>query len=426
MNKAAIATLGCKVNQAESFSIIQQLQIRGYDIVNFNDVADVYIINTCTVTKRTDLKSRSLIRKALYKKELNREIKVFVTGCYAQKETDEIRALGDIDLIIDNFQKIDLNRWFNNEEFVFIDIMSVDTLLWKNITAMHDRTRAYLKIQDGCSYDCAYCAVPLGRGRPRCLTTGQVLEQATVLINNGYKELIVTGINLGLYKDPIDGSGLPQLIRYLASLDSDVLLRLSSVEPDLWTDELLDAIDCYVNICPHFHIPVQSGSDNVLIKMQRRYDIKLVNDLINALSAVKPNCAIGLDIICGFPGETDEDHQATYDLINGLPIAYLHVFGFSRRASTTAGTMPNQIDKQIKIDRVRSISYLSRRKKNYYTEMLIDKGELLRGVVEKVDDKVAISLSDHYVRLYHKSIDPAVNQIICGRALKRFRSGILI
>lgn len=218
MKKAAIATLGCKVNQVETSSIVQQLIERNYQIVEFHEPADIYIINTCTVTNRTDFKSRNLIRQAQKQKQLNPGVRIIVTGCYAQKERDDIIELGEIDLIVDNQSKIDLDAWLDSDSYQFEDIMQASTFNWKSIDSMHERTRAFLKVQDGCNYFCAYCAVPYGRGPSRSMDFDEVLKQATNLVEQGYKEIVLAGINLGLYNDIKANKKLPELINALVEI----------------------------------------------------------------------------------------------------------------------------------------------------------------------------------------------------------------
>jgi threonylcarbamoyladenosine tRNA methylthiotransferase MtaB len=426
MKKAAIVTLGCKVNQVESSSIVQQLEQRGYEIVNFDTRADIYIINTCTVTNRTDYKSRNLIRKALKAKATNPQVKVIVTGCYAQKEIEEIKALGNVDLIVDNQNKINLDIWFDNTDYAFHDIMQSTEMQWLDIDVMHERTRAFIKIQDGCDYFCTYCAVPYGRGKSRSLPASDVIRQTEKLIEKGYKEIVLTGVNLGLYNDAKAQVDLSNILKALVEKYNTILFRISSVEPDLWNDGLIRLVADNTNICPHFHIPLQSGSDAILQKMSRHYDTKLIIKLINRLKEARPDCAIGLDVICGFPGETDKDFELTFELIKSLPVAYLHVFNYSPRKGTPASVMPNQVDSEVAKLRVDKLIKLGMElKKNYINDLIVNK-TMLRGIVESIEDSVCSSLSDHYIRLYKKDSTVSANDLIEGIALKKYKDGISI
>jgi threonylcarbamoyladenosine tRNA methylthiotransferase MtaB len=426
MKKAAIATLGCKVNQVESGSIAGQLKNRNFEIVDFDQSADIYIINTCTVTNRTDFKSRSLIRRALKAKETNPLVKIIVTGCYAQKERDEIKVLGGIDLIVDNQNKVDLDKWLDNSGYSFEDIRQAEKMIWKPIDCMHERTRAFLKIQDGCDYYCSYCAVPYGRGSPRSLDFARVVSQAEQLVDNGYKEIILTGINLGLYKDNNEQKELPDVINALVKIDKLILLRLSSIEPDLWTEKLLTAIASSSKICPHFHIPLQSGSDDVLTRMKRKYKAGSVKSLVKNLVKASPFCAIGLDIICGFPNETEVEFSQTSDFISDLPIAYLHVFGYSKRSRTPAAVMNGQVHGKITRCRVSSLMELGKLKKVNYINLLIDSKTVLNGVIENKVNQSCTALSDHYVRIYSKSERLSENDVMSGTPISAYKEGIII
>lgn len=426
MKKAAISTLGCKVNQVESSSIVQQLERKGYQIVDFNTSADLYIINTCTVTNRSDYKSRNLIRKALKAKEINPEVKIIVTGCYAQKEQEEVQTLGNIDLIVDNQSKIDLDLWLENDEYAFRNIMQETVMNWKDVNLMHERTRAFIKIQDGCDYFCSYCAVPYGRGKSRSLSIAEVLKQVNSYIENGFKEIVLTGVNLGLYNDITSQTDLAKLLKVLVNIDSSIIFRISSLEPNLWTDDLLNVIEQNDNICPHFHIPLQSGSNNVLNKMGRKYDTELIEKLVTKLQTAKPDCAIGFDVICGFPVETIQDFETTYKFIKSLPISYLHVFTFSPRRGTPAFMMANQITKDVAKQRSDALLQLGQELKNDYMDKLIISRVNLKGVVESIDNNTCNSLSNHYIRIYKKDCSVSVNTFLEGVAVKRYKDGLLV
>lgn len=425
MKKAAVTTLGCKVNQVESNAIMEQLEAKGYEIVDFSNDADLYIINTCTVTNRTDYKSRNLIRQALSRKEINPEVKIIVTGCYAQKDKQAIEKLGKIDLIVDNQAKINSDEWLDNVAYDFRDINQADSFNWVQFSRMHERTRAFIKIEDGCNYYCAYCAVPYGRGRPRSLELDKVVAQVQALRQKDYHEIVLTGVNLGLYKDETSGINLGDLVKILANIDSALKIRLSSIEPDLWNNDLLSAIKNSSNICLHFHLPLQSGSDSVLKRMKRRYTAEQISDLVCELRKIKPHCAIGMDVICGFPGETEAEFTQSFELIKSLPVAYLHVFGFSPRKATPAATMPSQITGSVIKERVRIMTDLSKQKKTEYQNELISEEVLLSGIVEK-NNTLATALSDHYIRIYKDAVNQPVNTSISGKAVRKYKDGILI
>jgi len=426
MKTAAIATLGCKVNQVESSSIAEQLTEKGFQIVEFDQPADVYIINTCTVTNRTDYKSRNLIRKAQKQKSVNPQVKIIVTGCYAQKEIAEIRELGNIDLIVDNQAKIDLDLWLENDQYQFRDIMHAEAMPWKPVKTMHERTRAFLKIQDGCDYYCSYCAVPYGRGPSRSLSFREVIEQAELLTGNGYQEIVLSGVNLGLYHDKTTDKKLSDAIQVMVEKNKLKLLRLSAIEPDLWENDLIEVIQSSEKVCPHFHVPVQSGCDSVLQSMGRKYSVSLVQNLIWKLNEIKPDCAIGLDIISGFPGETEAEHQKTLEFIKEAEISYLHVFGYSKRKGTPATLLSNQNNGKVIKQRVAELTTLSNIKKEECRKKLISKGIKLRGIVETVANGLGSSLSDHYLRIYSGKDDTNENDYTEGIADRKHKDGILI
>lgn len=424
MKKAAVATLGCKVNQVESNAIIEQLKEKGYEIVNINSDADIYLINTCTVTNRTDYKSRNLIRKALSAKFNNPEIKVIVTGCYSQKEKDEVAKLGDVDLIVDNSNKVDLDRWLNNPSYSFENIHTHNSMVSKNIKSMHDRTRAFIKIQDGCNYYCTYCAVPYGRGNPRSLSCVDVLKQIDMLISNGYKEVVLTGVNLGLYKD--GKTTLTDLLYVVTNKFKDTLIRLSSIEPDLWTDRLIECISESQNVCHHFHIPIQSGSNDVLYRMERRYKRDDILRLIDKLRcSIGNDIAIGFDVICGFPGENDKEFYESYKLIEGLEISYLHIFSYSKRSKTPAAQMYNQINSDVIKSRVLLMSELNIKLSRNYIQKVIENKTQLRCIIEKTRQNYSTALSDHYIRIYSNKIHK-VNDFLSCTAEKPLRDGVRI
>jgi len=396
--KAALTTLGCKTNLYESAVIADQLMLKGFTIVDFDELADLYVINTCTVTNRTDFKSRNLIRKALKRKAENPCTRIIVTGCYAQRSFDEIMGMGEIDLIVDNQAKTDLNQWLDAPSYRFSDIMTHQDFAITRTTTMLGRTRAFLKIQDGCDSYCSYCAVPYARGHDRSCPMPAVLTQAEVLVANGYREIVLGGVNLGLYQDGnTDLTGLLHRMEGIKGLD---LIRLSSLEPETWTEPLIEYLSTSNKVCPHVHIPVQSGSDSVLKRMGRRSDTMFIDLLLQRLMQSRPDIAIGLDIICGFPGETQAESEETIAFLSSLPITYLHVFPYSKRKGTPAAALPDQVHGSIKSERVERLIALSARKTDAYRRMIIEQQIPMRGLIEKTADGLAECLSDHYLRVY--------------------------
>ena len=393
--RIAIATLGCKANQAESAVILDQFG--DFQLVPWQEEADIYIINTCTVTNRTDYKSRNLIRQALSQKAQNPFAKIVVTGCFAQRYPEEIAKMGNIDLLIDNQQKLNIADILAGGNYEFMDIMQAKEFAYKPTTKMYNRTRAFQIIQNGCDFNCAYCAVPYGRGRSRSATLEQVLQQAHLFVESGYKEIVLSGINLGLYKD--GNNDLTDVLFRLNEIKGLELIRLSSIEPQLFNDKLINTLPLISKLCPHYHIPLQCGADTGLKRMRRRHSTTTTNKLTIKIWERIPYPAIGMDIITGFPGETEEEHQQTCSYLRSLPLAYLHIFSFSKRKGTPAFELPNQIPKTIKNHRANELTQISRELTVAYTNSLVENNIPLRGIVEKSANGYCEFLSDHYVRV---------------------------
>ncbi len=421
MIRIAIATLGCKTNAFESSVIIDQFDAGDCTLVPFENEADVYIINTCTVTNRTDFKSRNLIRKALARKNADPNVKVVVTGCFAQRSYDEIRLIGDVDLVIDNQNKQDIAKLLKSGEERFGDIMQAKEFCYRPVKNMVEHSRAFQKIQDGCDFRCTYCAVPDARGHNRSARLSDVISQAELFARSGYKEIVLGGVNLGLYKD--GEHGLADVVEALQQISGLELIRLSSIEPQLLTSELLHRIQQCDKLCPHFHIPLQSGCDSVLQRMGRHYDSSEFRHTIENVLDIFPDAAIGLDVITGFPGESEEEFSMTLSFLQKLDIAYLHVFSYSKRKDTPAATMPDQVSKQVSGMRSGILTKLSETKKQTYTLKLITKGNAIRGVCESVSEGLGTFLSDHYIRGYTDGT-PTVGEICKITPQSVYRDGV--
>ncbi len=424
--KVAISTLGCKVNQYESSCIVNDFLQAGFTAVSFEEEADVYIINTCTVTGRTDFKSRNQIRHALQKKEINPEVKIVVTGCYSQLNREKIAQMGDIDCIIDNNDKNAVLRALEESKMVFTDnALDFDDYCEQQTSAMLERVRAYIKIEDGCDYFCSYCTIPYARGKPRSRTAENVIKQINTLTEKGYREFIITGINLGLYgRDFKPQVKLSDLLTQIEKLEGVKKIRLSSIEPQLIDDDILHYIKQSEKLCPHFHIPMQNGSDEILKQMNRTYSSKDYADLIHSILKIKSDAAIGSDIIIGFPGETEAHFNATYDFVASLPLAYAHIFPYSKRKGTKADLMSQQIASDIVKQRTKKLSELMTTKKDEYITQLIANNTLLSGVLEKKSGNYWTALSDHYIRIYTKDKLATYGDIITKQAIKKKGAGI--
>ncbi|PKN77643.1 MAG: tRNA (N(6)-L-threonylcarbamoyladenosine(37)-C(2))-methylthiotransferase MtaB [Candidatus Cloacimonetes bacterium HGW-Cloacimonetes-1] len=421
--RISFATLGCKVNQYETSTVADQFADLGYSVVEGNAPADIYVINTCTVTNRTDFKSRNLIRRALKIKANNPEVKVFVTGCYSQRSKDEIKALGDVDLIIDNQHKTDIHKWFESFDYEFLDIMKAESFHYVPVTKMLEHTRAFQKIQDGCDFYCSYCAVPYARGHSRSCKFSDVITQAKILADNGYKEIVLGGVNLGLYRD--GNHQLGDVLIALNDIEGLELIRISSIEPQLLTNSLLETIATLSKVCPHFHIPLQSGTDATLERMKRRYRATDVSRLVDKIRKYFPHAAIGMDVITAFPGESDEDFKTTYDFIDSISPAYLHVFTYSKRKGTPAAEMRDQIHGSVAEHRSKQLSELNEVLKKRLIESIISSNCILRGIVEQIDGGVSTALSDHFIRIYRSS-SHQTGDLLSGVADSAYADGILI
>lgn len=368
MKKIAIATLGCKVNQFESASFASSFVRAGCELVPFTAAADIYVINTCAVTGRAGQQSRQLIRRAL---KTNPEARLVITGCYAQMSPQSILDLTDQPLcLVGNGNKHLVVATALAENSCDLTVLMDNVGQKKEITPLPvtrfaDRTRAFLRIQDGCNNFCSYCIVPYTRGRSRSLPPAQVLEQAAEFARQGYLEVVITGINVGKYgRDLAAGESLVSLLAGLCRDFPGIRFRLSSVEPTEVDDPLLDLLAGQPNFMPHLHIPLQSGDDAILQKMNRRYSAADFAGVVVRVHEAVPAAAIGCDVLSGFPGETDQAYDNTHRLLAELPVTYLHVFPYSRRSGTLAATMKNQVPTPVKEERVKNLRALDRRKRD--------------------------------------------------------------
>lgn len=423
--KVAAVTFGCKVNQYETACILDDFVKADYQIVDFDERASVYIINSCTVTNRTDYKSRNAIRKALKRKDDSEDTVVIVTGCYAQRHFEEVKKLGEIDLIVDNAKKDKIFSFLREKKANFEAIALTSKFADMFTNSMLERTRAFVKIQDGCDFYCAYCAIPFARGRPRSRTKASVLKQIDIFVQNGFKEIVLTGINLGLYgRDLSPNYTLNKLIRDIDKVGGIELIRLSSVEPQCFADELIDICAESPKICPHFHIPLQSGADKLLKNMRRDYSIAQFEELISKIKKKLPSAAIGLDLIVGLPGESEKEYNQTYSFVESLPIAYLHTFAYSKRPGTAAAKFSDQVSGDIIKKRSKQLLELSDEKTVTYINELLDSQKKIRGIIENRARGHFTALSDHYIRLYTKSGSKA--ELVEGTPEQRFYDGVLI
>lgn len=360
----SLHTLGCRLNASETGSISQGFVDRGYDIVDFGDQADVTFINTCTVTDSADSTCRNLIRKA---HKASPEGKIVVAGCYAQMEADTIARIQGVDLILGTTEKYKVFDYLNEEEENKIYVEKTNEFWGASTTQADSHTRAFLKIQDGCNYICSFCIIPFARGRSRALPIKEAVLEAQKLLDQGFKEIILTGVNIGEYESNT-GEKLSDLIKEILALPKLERLRLSSVEPNTITDELLEVMKSSPKFLDHFHIPLQSGDDEILKNMRRKYSTEDYRRVMDKILLAFPNAGIGADVIVGFPGETDEQFKNTYSFLKEMPISHFHVFPYSKRKNTTAAAMDNHIQHDLKKERVQALLMFGEAKLSMFAE----------------------------------------------------------
>ena len=354
---SAFYTLGCKLNFSESSTIARQLNEIGFKKNDFNDGADLYVINTCSVTENANKECRRLIRKA---KKISPNSFVVITGCFAQLKPKSISEMAGVDMVLganDKFNLPNLLIDLENKEVGEVHGCEITNLNYTSSFSLEERTRSFLKIQDGCDYPCTYCTIPLARGKSRCDTTENILKNAAEIAQNNIKEIVITGVNIGEFRD--GEKRFSDLTKELENVDGIERYRISSIEPNLITNEIIETVKTSKKFMPHFHIPLQSGSDEVLGKMKRRYRTTLYKDKVEKIVSEIPDVCIGADVIVGFPGETDELFHSTLNFIKELPISYLHVFSYSERENTLAATFEGVVPKQKRAERSKKLRILS-------------------------------------------------------------------
>ena len=361
--RIAFHTLGCKLNFSESSAISHKLEEAGYKKVPFHENADIYFIHGCTVTEAADKKCRYIIKKTIRKSP---GAFIVVAGCYAQLRHKEIARIPGVDLILGTNEKYDILKYLDN-----IDKKSQPQILtagMNELTFFHpsysggDRTRAFLKIQDGCDYSCAYCTIPMARGKSRNQSISSCLKDAANIAERGIKEIVLTGVNIGDFGKST-GENFHDLLLALTDVSGIERYRISSIEPNLLTDDIIKLVANNKKIMPHFHIPLQSGSDRILARMQRRYTRDVFKSGVKKIRELMPLAGIGADVIAGFPGETEKDFIVTYEFLNSIDLSYLHVFSYSERKDTHAAVMTNRIDKRTRYLRSKKLQALSEKKR---------------------------------------------------------------
>ena len=410
--RVAIYTLGCKTNQYESNAILQRFVENGYEIVDFEDVADVYIVNTCTVTNISDRKSRQILRRA---KQKNPNSVLIVIGCYVQVARETLEKIDDIDILLGNNEKKDILKYldaFQNERKEEItDVMYQKEYVEFGTTTFTEKTRAVIKIQDGCDRFCSYCIIPYARGRVRSRKIEEVVEEITEVSKKGIKEVVLTGIHIGSYgKDFKEDIGLIDLLEEINNIDGIERIRLGSLEPKLITNEFVERLVKLNKICHHFHLSLQSGCTTVLQRMNRRYTAEEFRDAAKLLRDNFNDVMFTADIIVGFPGETEEEFEITYNFLKEIKFYKIHVFKYSKRAGTKAAEMPNQITPEVQEERSKKVIELSNNIQKEYNKEYI--GKTVKVLMEEKTDGYYRGHTDNYLYVSVKSDEELENKMV--------------
>jgi threonylcarbamoyladenosine tRNA methylthiotransferase MtaB len=412
MKTVALHTLGCKLNFAETSTIGRQFLQRGFEVVDHDQPADVFVLNTCSVTERADRECRQLVRRALRRSP---SAYVVVLGCYAQLQPEEIAAIDGVDLVLgasERFRIFDFAGAFVKQSLpqMFVSCIDEATEFAPAFSAeVGGRTRAFLKIQDGCDFPCAFCTIPKARGASRSQPPGEILEQARTIAALGYREIVLTGVNVGEYGKRL-GTDLLALLRSLTTVDGIERIRISSIEPNLLTREIVDFVLGSDRCCNHFHIPLQSGSDEVLKLMRRRYRCEQYRTIAEYITRQDPDAAIGVDVISGFPGETDARFEETYRFVADLPVAYLHAFTYSERPGTPALGLPDPVEPKVRFGRTERLRLLSLNKRHAFFHRFV--GRTMPVLFESIGEHGrARGLSTNYLRVEAPEEEVTLNRV---------------
>jgi threonylcarbamoyladenosine tRNA methylthiotransferase MtaB len=411
--KVAFYTLGCKLNYSETSSIGRLFNNAGYDTVDFTDKPDVFVINTCSVTDNADKKCKKVVKEAL---KISPNAYVTIVGCYAQLKPKEIAEIPGVDMVLGAAEKFNIVEHItdltkNTKAVVYNQPVSEANQFVPSYS-FGDRTRTFLKVQDGCDYSCSFCTIPLARGNSRSDTIESVIEQAKQIAASGVKEIVLTGVNLGDY-GIVNGQRETKffdLVKALDRVEGIDRIRISSIEPNLLTDEIIEFVAQSERFVPHFHIPLQSGSDKILGLMRRRYKRELYADRVAKIKQLMPDCCIGVDVIVGFPGETREDFIDTYNFLNELNISYLHVFTYSERENTLAAEMKGTVPGSTRADRSKMLHILSDKKRRAFYDSQLGKTEevLFEGDIK---DGFMHGFTRNYVKVRTRFDPVLVNEV---------------
>ncbi len=408
----AFHTLGCKLNYSESSSISRRMEEEGFEIVDFSGHADIYVINTCSVTENANKKCRNFVRKAL---RSNKDAYVVVIGCYAQLKPKEISEIEGVDLVLGAAEKFQLPHYLKDLSKNPCGLIKTSEIgaanFFVDAYSIGNRTRSFLKIQDGCDYKCSFCTIPLARGKSRSDTMENILKNAQAIAKTGVKEIVLTGVNIGDYgKGLYEDAEFLDVIKMLDEVENIHRIRISSIEPNLLKDEIIEFVAQSKRFMPHFHIPLQSGSDKMLSLMRRRYKKRLYEERVEKIKSVMPHACIGVDVIVGFPGETTEDFLETYEFLNNLEISYLHVFTFSERENTDAMDLDGKVPKGERAERSNMLRILSEKKlRAFYAEHI---GSVRKVLFEEENKGTFINgFTDNYIKVAKPYKKELVNTI---------------
>ena len=417
----AFHTLGCKLNFSETSAISRLLENEGFEKKDFDDQADVYVINTCSVTDNADKECRHLVRRIQRQSPASL---VVITGCYAQLKPREIANIPGVDLVLGAAEKFNIAahlRELSKGDSAKICSCDIDTVTGFNASfSIDDRTRTFLKVQDGCDYSCSFCTIPMARGKSRSDTIASVVKNAEQIAARGTREIVLTGVNLGdfgMAHDPAEQNGFRraenflQLVEALDEAPGPERYRISSIEPNLLTNEVIEHVAASRRFMPHFHIPLQSGSNKILRLMRRRYQRELYADRVQLIKQLMPHCAIGVDVIVGFPGETEEDFRETFDFLHSLDISYLHVFTYSERDNTKALEIKPVVPMHTRHERNKALRNLSWMKMQYFTQQ--HAGQTRKVLFEiNVKNNVIEGYTDNYIRVTTPYRPEWVNKVV--------------
>lgn len=413
VKKVAFYTLGCKLNYSETSTISRMFEAKGYEKVDFDQNPDIFIINTCSVTENADRKCKKIVKEA---KKISPDSYVTIIGCYAQLKPKEISEIEGVDAVLgaaEKFRLIELLDGFAKEQETKVLASEIqEANVFNNAYSIHDRTRTFLKVQDGCNYGCAFCTIPLARGKSRSDSIENILFSVQEIARTDVKEVVLTGVNIGDFgiQEGKRKERFADLVFALDVIDGIDRFRISSIEPNLLTNEIIEFVSRSERFVPHFHIPLQSGSNTILRKMGRRYLRELYEDRVSKIKTLMPHCCIGVDVIVGFPGETDELFLETYNFLNELNISYLHVFTYSERANTRATEMEDVVPMKKRNERSKMLRILSEKKRRkFYEENL---GKTFTVLFEEdIEDGQMHGFTDNYIRVAAKYDPLLINEL---------------